>query len=883
MKSHKVYWFTSLLLILMLVLAACGGASTEVVGEDPAPEATEAPTEEEASPEKETSTESEAEADSGEAEASEDDETEAAAPEGDPIVLGALAPLSAPGAVVGGEAMRDAMLIAVEEINERGGLLGRPVELVIVDSEGLPERGTAVMEKLINQDGVVAVGGGYHSSVGVAAKEVAHDNGIPVVFAETWNDTITSDMQPEIFRIAPLNSEVSAVDVNFISAIPGIGKVVIVTENTDYGIPAAQNTTDGLAEYGVEAVTFGVDIGTQDFAGIVERVRAEDADMIVVYATGEAAYNFQQQAADAGIGPQDLPFMCNQVSLESEAFWTNVPDGNYCLMRRVGLPESLYNDVARSFVAKYTERTGKQAAESYALEAYDSIMILAQAIAEADSTDPAAIIAALENITHVGTLGTITFPVNTNNSPSAAGLEDKWWHQFPDPAITIVQYQEQGQDSTVAPVVYPDLYKTADIILHGEAVSISSGDVDTVGTGGSTEAEEMADFECDGPITLGALAPLSAPGAVVGGEAMRDAMNIAVDELNERGGILGCEVELIIVDSEGLPERGTAVMEKLINQDNVVAVGGGYHSSVGVAAKEVAHDNGIPVVFAETWNDTITSDMQPEIFRIAPLNSEVSLVDVNFISSLSGISKIVIVTENTDYGIPAAQNTTDGLAEHGIEAVTFGVDIGTQDFAGIVERVRAEAPDMIVVYATGEAAYNFQQQAADAGIGPQDLPFMCNQVSLESEAFWTNVPDGNYCLMRRVGLPEQLYNDVARSFLDRYTETTGKQAAESYALEAYDSIMILAQAIEEAHSTDPAAIIEALENITYVGTLGTITFPVNSSNPPSAAGLAEKWWHQFPEPAITIVQYQEPGQDSTEAAVVYPETYKTADIILVNQ
>jgi ABC-type branched-subunit amino acid transport system substrate-binding protein len=190
---------------------------------------------------------------------------------------------------------------------------------------------------------------------------------------------------------------------------------------------------------------------------------------------------------------------------------------------------------------------------------------------------------------------------------------------------------------------------------------------------------------------------------------------------------------------------------------------------------------------------------------------------------------------------------------------------------------------MIVVYATGEAAYNFQQQAADAGIGPQDLPFMCNQVSLESEAFWTNVPDGNYCLMRRVGLPEQLYNEVALSFLERYTEMTGKQAAESYALEAYDSIMILAQAIEEAGTTDSAAIIDALENITYVGTLGTITFPYNSTNLPADNGLEDKWWHQFPDPAITIVQYQEAGQDSTEAAVVYPETYQTAEVILVNQ
>ncbi|MDJ0752919.1 MAG: ABC transporter substrate-binding protein [Ardenticatenaceae bacterium] len=872
MKKGNWFWLLSLILAVTLLLAACGGAQQEVIGEDPEPETAEEAVEEEA-PEEEAEEEME----------DEEMEEESAALEGDPIVLGGLAPLSAPGAVVGGEAMREAMVIAVEELNEAGGILGRPVELVIVDTEGLPERGTAVMEKLINQDNVVAVGGGYHSSVGVAAKEVARDNNTPVVFAETWNDTITSTKYDQIFRIAPLSSEVSAVDVRFVSALPGIEKVVIVTENTDYGIPAAEDTTNGLAESGIEAVTFGVDIGTQDFAGIVERVKAEDPDMIMVLATGEAAYNFQQQAADAGIGPQDVPMMCNQVSLESEAYWTNVPDGNFCFVRRVGLPESLYNDVAKAFVAKYTERTGKEAAESYALEAYDSIMIIAQAIEDAGSTDSDAVITALENITFEGTLGTITFPYGRNNDPADAGVDDKFWHQFPDPAITIVQYQESGQDSTVAPVVFPATYQTGQPYLSSAGDFIELGEVDVSGTIADVGEEEEMMLECDGPIRLGGLAPLSAPGAVVGGEAMREAMNIAAEELNEAGGILGCEVELIIVDTEGLPERGTAVMEKLINQDNVVAVGGGYHSSVGVAAKEVARDNNTPVVFAETWNDTITSSQYDQIFRIAPLSSEVSAVDVRFVTSLPDIGKVVIVTENTDYGIPAAEDTTNGLAESGIEAVTFGVDIGTQDFAGIVERVKAEDPDMIMVLATGEAAYNFTQQAADAGIGPQDVPMMCNQVSLESEAFWTNVPDGNLCFVRRVGLPESLYNDVAKAFVAKYTERTGKEAAESYALEAYDSIMIIAQAITEAGSLEPDAIIAALEGITFEGTLGTITFPYGSENTPEDAGVDPKFWHQFPDPAITIVQYQEEGQDSTNAAVVFPETFQTAEPILVNQ
>ena len=450
-RSRTLVWSVVALTLLALLLAACS-PQTETVGEaEPAaqeeaaaPEPTEAPAEEE----------------------SDDMAME-------PIKIGALAPLSAPGAVVGGEAMRVAMIIAADELNARGGVLGRPVELIIVDTEGLPERGMAVVERLINQDGVVGIGGGYHSSVGVAAKEVAHDNGVPIVFAETWNDTITSVQYDEIFRIAPLSSEVSAVDVKFVQWLRDeagmkLDKLVILTENTDYGIPAAENTARFLDEAGIASVTFSVDIGTQDFAGIIERVKAESPDMILTLATGEASYNFTQQAADAGIGPQDVPTMCNQVSLVSDAFWTNVPDGNNCFVRRIGLPLQLYNEVASSLVAEYSARTGKADIESYAMASYDSIMLIAQAIEDAGSTDPADIITALENINHMGALGLLTFPINRDNTPDQAGVDPKWWHQFPDPAITIVQYQEQGQSAVDTTVVYPVTYQTGDPVVVGQ-------------------------------------------------------------------------------------------------------------------------------------------------------------------------------------------------------------------------------------------------------------------------------------------------------------------------------------------------------------------------------------------------------------------------------
>jgi len=392
-----------------------------------------------------------------------------------------------------------------------------------------------------------------------------------------------------------------------------------------------------------------------------------------------------------------------------------------------------------------------------------------------------------------------------------------------------------------------------------------------------------AAFAADCPIKLGGMAPLSAPGTVVGGEAMRDAMLIAEEDINAAGGVLGCDVEVVIGDTEGLPEKGTALMEKFITQDGVVAVGGAYHSSVGVASKDVAQARGVPVVFAETWNDTITGDKQKYVFRIAPLSSWASATIWKHALEVPGVEKVAILTENTDYGIPAAEETARGLESGGKEVVTFSVDIGTQDYAGIVQRMKAENPDMIIVLATGEAGYNFQQQASDAGIGSQDLIFHAGQVSLESKAYWENVPDGLYAFVQRIGVPENLFSDQGKAFAAKYKERTGKAAVESYAMEAYDSIAILAQAINEAGSTDGDAIVDALEKTEYDGALGKIYFPYGTKKDPSEDGKGDEWWHQWPDVALTVIQYQNEGENSGDSTIVWPDAYKTGDPIYVNQ
>ncbi len=435
------------------------------------------------------------------------------------------------------------------------------------------------------------------------------------------------------------------------------------------------------------------------------------------------------------------------------------------------------------------------------------------------------------------------------------------------PAITYYTNQKNKEDSSYAKITNSDVIEVGwkvYIPSKEEADAYFKGQVSNVGAAGG--------------IKIGALVPLSAPGSVTGGTAMKAAFEIALDEINAAGGVMGKPVQLVLVDTEGLPERGTAAMERLINQDKVVGVVGSYHSAVGLTAKEVAHANHVPTVFAETWNDKITSVEYPEVFRIAPVSSEVAGVDAHFIQSL-GVKNVVIMTENTGYGIPAAEETTKRLADLGVAATTFSADLGTQEFSSIVERIKATNPDLILVLLTGETSYNFEQQAAEAGIGPQNVKMICNQVADDSASFWTNVPDGKNCFYRRIGLPRALYTDATKAFVANYTKKTGKASAESYAMEAYDSLKLMAQAINEAKSTDADAIISALEHISYDGSLGTITFPYGTHNP-IPAGTDAKWWHQFPKPAITMVQYQEKGQNSADAAVVFPDAYKTADPVL---
>ncbi len=386
-----------------------------------------------------------------------------------------------------------------------------------------------------------------------------------------------------------------------------------------------------------------------------------------------------------------------------------------------------------------------------------------------------------------------------------------------------------------------------------------------------------------GTIRIGGLGPLSAPGDVATGIAMNWAMNLAVKDVNAKGGVLGKPLEMIFGDTEGLPERGTAVAERLINEDHVVALAGEAHSAVGLTELDVAHKYGIPVVFAETWSDKITATGYPEVFRIAPASTMNSRASADW-SKAAGAKNVVIIAENTDYGTGQVASDKEFFAAAGITVLdTIFVELNAQDLQPILARIKAisPAPDMIRVAVTGQTSYNLEQQMVDLGIAPSAKTIGVASTDALAPEFWQSVPNGNYFAFSYIGLPPSLYNDTTKHVADEYTKVF-KSDVPAYALEAYDSVWIVADAIQRAGTTDPKALIAALEATDIKLAQGHYYFKYTSKNPlPSDGSVATYMWHQWPDPAILVMQYFEPKQSWKDAAVVWPQVYQNYGTALI--
>ncbi len=371
-------------------------------------------------------------------------------------------------------------------------------------------------------------------------------------------------------------------------------------------------------------------------------------------------------------------------------------------------------------------------------------------------------------------------------------------------------------------------------------------------------------------IKIGIVAPLSAPGGVETGQALVEGAKIAAEEVNASGGLLGKKVELVIGDTSGQPEKGTAVMERLATHDKVVAVGGEAHSSVALAEIEVAHRYGIPLVIAEAWADSVTAKGYPEVFRLTVSNSLIYSKAAKWIKD-AGFKHVAVIGENSDWGLGVIQVFKDNLAVAGIKVTAFSAERTVTDFTPQLMQLKNTTPpvDFLVDGFTGAGELLMIKQAHQLGFAPsKNTAVLGAGMDTLYPGFWETVGEaGIYVLSNPAGLPGIPKTKTSERFAKAFKAKLNREP-DAVAMEGYDSVMVLAQAIKASKSTNGKALIDALENrVNWEGTRGTIKFNKDKT-PPWA-------YHMWMDVPVFIIQYTKANQGPSQAAILWPEKHAT--------
>lgn len=373
----------------------------------------------------------------------------------DPILIGVSLTQSPPGSVVQGTEVKHGLDIMAKMINDKGGVLGRPLKLLYEDDQGIPEKGRAAVEKLITTNKVVAIAGGHQSSVCLAEIEVVHRYKVPYIDTNCWSDDIRTKGYPEVFNPANYNTHVATAMAETIAAMK-VKSVVALAENTDYGIGQAKVLGKLLAEHSpnIKYKYLTLDRASKDFTPTVLALRADPPDMVANMALPPAAYIMMNQLYQQGVAPSKKTWFYDGGGISDYPdFWQNVKDaGKYMIsfgLYHPGMPmPQIGKDVAKAYEDQF-----KHGPNRLTFQAADSILVIAQAIEMAKSTDHAAIIKALQTGTFKGVRGEFKF----SEKP---GITFQQWVDIP-----YVTYQITAVDQPLA--------KTVLVQAPGQSIDVS--------------------------------------------------------------------------------------------------------------------------------------------------------------------------------------------------------------------------------------------------------------------------------------------------------------------------------------------------------------------------------------------------------------------------
>jgi branched-chain amino acid transport system substrate-binding protein len=332
------------------------------------------------------------------------------APAQSTIQIGLVQPLTGAFAAAGTDVVNGAK-IATDEINAKGGVLGKKVELITEDTKSNPTEAAAVTEKLIVRDKVPVLMGASASTATLAVMPKLMEYKVPMLVETSSSSKITTSGNPYIFRIAP-PSEVEAVVFGKIVSRLGIKKADFLVVNNDWGRGTADEFSKILKDNGIAVgLVERMDQGAQDMSAQLVKLKGSGADTLFVTTAVEQLSLVLKQAASLGL---NLRIISTGGSQNPDQLITNVgkaADGTWHLVFFAPwAPEATPDPAAaKTFVAEWNSRGLPFGGLTSSFRGYDGIRAITEAVKIAGKVEPEAIRAALWKVDILGLNGPIKF------------------------------------------------------------------------------------------------------------------------------------------------------------------------------------------------------------------------------------------------------------------------------------------------------------------------------------------------------------------------------------------------------------------------------------------------------------------------------------------
>jgi branched-chain amino acid transport system substrate-binding protein len=329
-------------------------------------------------------------------------------------------------------------------------------------------------------------------------------------------------------------------------------------------------------------------------------------------------------------------------------------------------------------------------------------------------------------------------------------------------------------------------------------------------------------------IRIGLLAPLSGPLAATAGQAMLDSATLAVKAVNEAGGLLvdgrRHPVRLIEADDGGTPETAMQAAQRLINQENVVAIIGPPFSGTALHVAPFVNEARIPLITPTATNPRITPGYA-YVFRSTFDDNFQGVALARFIKDEFNANRAAILYDLTnEYSQGLADTFRTAFTQLDGEIVlveTYTADTN-EDFTIQLERIAQSGAEILFLPNLTNDVLRQGQQINEMGL---DLILIggdsWNGARLsEHGGFAGSFFSGNFC--------RDLTNERIRRFVEKY-EATYSQTPDGVISLTYDTFGLLFAVIEAENSFAPDNIQNGLYNIVYDGIVGRITFDTDGN------------------------------------------------------